>query len=94
MAKKKLGVTTHYYLLNVVDDLIYNRVSIMGEQTIMTTTDRKECVMYSTIDEAVTARKEMGIETLNIAVFTKKITPEAIEVKKQLAINKALLNAM
>lgn len=94
MAIKKLGVTTHYYLLNVVDDLIYNSVSILGEPTIMTTKDRKECIMYTTIDEAVRARKVMGIETLNIVTFVKKMTPDAIDNKKQLAINKALLNAM
>ena len=94
MALKRVEVKRYYYLLNIKDDLIYNKVRIMGEDTIMTTTDRKECILYTTIDEAVQARKEMGIETLNIITYDKKLTQEVVAEKKAAVVRQALLNAM
>lgn len=91
---KIVEVKTYYYLLNVVDDLIYSRLTVMGEPTVMTTDDKKECVLYTSLEEAMTVRRQIGIETLNLIPYKKKLSKDAKEAKEAELVNKALLNAM
>lgn len=65
---------TIYYIINIKDDKFYSRLTLAGQPTTMSTAHIKECVMYTTLDAAVEARKDMQIDTLNIMSMKKKVS--------------------